>query len=141
MPVTGFKRLSHKLGVGLSGGVLVFDESFRHFKTSVTNWHSLLGVMEYWSAEKTANPLLHDSRLHVFFAGFPLASAASRPATETQGPTAQLKKLAAGQEMNISVRTLQAPILTRRQRARPKEKRTYEREQERFLYSFIKIKR
>ena len=32
-------------------------------------------------------PILH----FCSFAGFPLASAASRPATETQGPTAQLK--------------------------------------------------
>jgi hypothetical protein len=46
-----------------------------------------------------------------FFAGFPLASAASRPATETQGPTAQLKKLAAGRQMNTRARIMQAPIL------------------------------
>jgi hypothetical protein len=62
-------------------------------------------------------------------AGFPLASAASRQATETQGPTAQLKKLAAGREMNTSVRTLQAPILPidngrdRKRSARSKESR------------------
>src|SRR2546423_10627966 len=31
-------------------------------------------------------------------AGLPLTSAASRPATETQGPTAQLQKLVAGRE-------------------------------------------
>jgi hypothetical protein len=64
-----------------------------------------------------------------FFAGFPLASTASRPATETQGPTAQLKKLAAGQEVNTSVRTLQAPILPIH-----KKKRMHGREEERFLY-------
>jgi hypothetical protein len=64
-----------------------------------------------------------------FFAGFPLASTASRPATETQGPTAQLKKLAAGQEVNTSVRTLQAPILPIY-----KKKRMHGREEERFLY-------
>jgi hypothetical protein len=33
---------------------------------------------------------LQYSITHFFFAGFPLASKASRPATETQGPTALL---------------------------------------------------
>jgi hypothetical protein len=60
---------------------------------------------------KTNQPIIQSLNHGILLAGFPLASAASRPATETQGPTAQLQKLAAGQEMNTSVRTLQAPIL------------------------------
>jgi hypothetical protein len=60
---------------------------------------------------KTNQPIIQSLNHGILFAGFPLASAASRPATETQGPTAQLQKLAAGREMNTSVRTLQAPIL------------------------------
>src|SRR5205085_11685824 len=38
--VAGLKRFGGKLGVSVSGCVLVFSESFRHFKTTVTNWHS-----------------------------------------------------------------------------------------------------
>ena len=37
--VAGFKRLGDKLGVGFCGCALVFDESLRHFKTTVTDWH------------------------------------------------------------------------------------------------------
>ena len=54
----------------------------------------------------SASFLLHPS----FFrrAGFPLASMASHPATETQGPTAQCKKLAAGRGINTIPALLQA---------------------------------
>ena len=44
--VTGLKRLGDELGVGICGCVLVFDESFRHFKTTVTNWHMILRMKE-----------------------------------------------------------------------------------------------
>ena len=39
--VTGFKRLGDELGVGFCGRTLLFGESFRHFKTTVTNWHMI----------------------------------------------------------------------------------------------------
>jgi hypothetical protein len=52
-------------------------------------------------------PLLHCSILN---AGLPLTSAASRPATETQGPTAQLQKLVAGRGINTTKPGLQAGI-------------------------------
>jgi hypothetical protein len=49
MSVTGFKGLGDELGVGFCGCVLFFDESFRHLKTTVSNWHIiLLGVLEFW---------------------------------------------------------------------------------------------
>jgi hypothetical protein len=41
VPLTGFKRLGSELGVSVSDCALVFGESFRHFKTTVTNWHIL----------------------------------------------------------------------------------------------------
>ena len=44
---------------------------------------------------KSTTASLQYSIAPCFFTGFPLASAASRQATETQGPTAQLQKLAA----------------------------------------------
>ena len=37
--VAGFKGLGNELGVGFGGGALIFGESLRHFKTTVTNWH------------------------------------------------------------------------------------------------------
>ena len=37
--ITGFKGLGGKLGVGICGCALVLDEGFRHFKTTVTDWH------------------------------------------------------------------------------------------------------
>src|SRR5437879_4888937 len=40
VPITGLKRLGGELGVNVCGCALVFGESFRHFKTTVTNWHS-----------------------------------------------------------------------------------------------------
>jgi len=42
--------------------------------------------------------------------GLPLTSAASRPATETQGPTAQLQKLVAGRGINTTEPALQVSI-------------------------------
>ena len=38
--VTGLERLGGELGVSVCGCVLVFGENFRHFKTTVTNWHN-----------------------------------------------------------------------------------------------------
>ncbi|SRR6266436_5693520 len=87
---------------------------------------------------KTNQPIIQSLNHGILLAGFPLASAASRPATETQGPTAQLQKLAAGREMNTSVRTLQAPILPIDKGGATTKKRTHGRAQERFLYSFMK---
>jgi hypothetical protein len=46
----------------------------------------------------------------IFFAGFPLASAASRQATEPQGPTAQLQKLAAGEGIKTKYAGMQVDI-------------------------------
>src|SRR4249919_3520528 len=43
-------------------------------------------------------------------AGLPLTSAASRPATETQGPTAQLQKLVAGRGINTTKPGLQVGV-------------------------------
>ena len=40
--VAGFKRLGDELGIGICGRALVFSESFRHFKTTVTDWHLLI---------------------------------------------------------------------------------------------------
>ena len=37
--VSGLKGLGGKLGVSVSGCALFFRESFRHFKTTVTDWH------------------------------------------------------------------------------------------------------
>src|SRR4029077_10099265 len=42
--VTGLKRLGCELGISVCSCVLVFDEGFRHLKTTVTNWHNF-----YWS--------------------------------------------------------------------------------------------
>ena len=39
--IAGFEWLGNELGVSICGCVLVFDESFRHFKTTVTDWHIL----------------------------------------------------------------------------------------------------
>jgi hypothetical protein len=47
----------------------------------------------------------------MLFAGLPLASAASRQATEPQGPTAQLQKLAAGRGIKTISTGLQGDIL------------------------------
>ena len=40
VPVAGFKRLGDEFCVSICGCALVFDESFRHFKTTVTDWHN-----------------------------------------------------------------------------------------------------
>ena len=42
VPIAGLKRLGGKFGVSISGCALVFSESFRHFKTTVTDWHMFL---------------------------------------------------------------------------------------------------
>src|SRR6266404_2440597 len=47
MAVAGFKRLGDKLGVGICGCLLVFNESFRHFKTTVTDWHFLFSNIDF----------------------------------------------------------------------------------------------
>src|SRR5438093_7546440 len=84
--VTGFEWLGSKLCVGICGCALVLTESFRHFKTTVTDWHNLIGDSEadfgqfFFPVSDIYFPVL-------LIAGFPLASAASHPATETQGPT------------------------------------------------------
>jgi hypothetical protein len=49
--------------------------------------------------------------LQFLITGFPLTSAASRLATDTQGPTAQLQKLAAERGINTNQPVLQAAIL------------------------------
>jgi hypothetical protein len=40
--VTGFEWFGSKFCVGICGGALVLTESFRHFKTTVTDWHDLI---------------------------------------------------------------------------------------------------
>src|SRR5205085_10982034 len=40
VPITGLKRLGGKLGVSVYGCALIFAESLRHFKTTVTDWHT-----------------------------------------------------------------------------------------------------
>ena len=71
-----------------------------------------VGVLEFWSAAETAllfnysiTPLLH-----AWGTGFPLASAASRQATEPQGPTAQLQKLAAECGIKTKTKEMQGDI-------------------------------
>ena len=39
VPIAGLKRLGGEFGVCICGCALVFGESFRHFKTTVTDWH------------------------------------------------------------------------------------------------------
>ena len=94
--VAGLKGFGDKLGVGFSGRRLLFDEGLRHFKTTVTNWHRTVWMKEELRIKKSGCPTtLHPSAFLLLpskSAGFPLASAVSRPATETQGPTAQRVK-------------------------------------------------
>src|SRR5262249_52929325 len=40
--VAGLKRLGGELCISICGRALVFCESFRHFKTTVTDWHILV---------------------------------------------------------------------------------------------------
>jgi hypothetical protein len=40
--ITGFEWLGGKFCVGICGCALVLTESFRHFKTTVTDWHILI---------------------------------------------------------------------------------------------------
>ena len=40
--VAGFKRLGDEFCIGICGRALVFSESLRHFKTTVTDWHLLI---------------------------------------------------------------------------------------------------
>ena len=42
VPITGLKRLGGEFGVSICGCALVFGESFRHLKTTVTDWHNFL---------------------------------------------------------------------------------------------------
>src|SRR5947208_15925148 len=44
--IAGFEWLGNELGVSICGCVLVFDESFRHFKTTVTDWHLLFSNVD-----------------------------------------------------------------------------------------------
>src|SRR4029434_5799005 len=48
--ITGFKWLGSKTGVRICGCALVFSESFRHFKTTVTNWHNQFSNVDFRSA-------------------------------------------------------------------------------------------
>src|SRR5882724_12509582 len=92
VPVTGFERFGSKSGIGICGCALVFGESFRHFKTTVTDWHLIFSNVDFRLAiEDRDGGTIEIENLKskfLLFAGFPLASAVSRPATETQGPTA-----------------------------------------------------
>src|SRR5438132_7124861 len=47
MAIAGFKRLGEKLRVGFCSSALVFDESFRHLKTTVTDWHVLFSNIDF----------------------------------------------------------------------------------------------
>src|SRR5205814_889332 len=40
VPITGLKWLGGELGVSVCGCALIFAESLRHFKTTVTDWHN-----------------------------------------------------------------------------------------------------
>jgi hypothetical protein len=40
--VAGLKRLGSEFCVGISSRALVLPESFRHFKTTVTDWHIVI---------------------------------------------------------------------------------------------------
>src|SRR5436309_6781262 len=40
--VAGFERLGYELCIGICGCALIFRESLRHFKTTVTDWHILI---------------------------------------------------------------------------------------------------
>src|SRR6266516_2478417 len=94
MSVTGFERLGTKFGIGICGCALVFGESFRHFKTTVTDWHILifdfrcrLPIWKRVTPGWRKAPINRKSailNLQFLIAGFPLASAASHPATETR---------------------------------------------------------
>jgi hypothetical protein len=93
VPIAGFKRLGGEFGVRICGCALVFSESFRHLKTTVTDWHLIFSNVDFRLAiedrERTDNQKFENLKSKfLLFAGFPLASAVSRPATETQGPTA-----------------------------------------------------
>ena len=101
--VAGFKGFGDKLRVGFRGAVLVFDEGLRHFKTTVMNWHTAnfrMSNLDFRLKTKRLGQSKSENLNSKFLlsAGLPLTSAASRLATETQGPTAQLQKLAAGRE-------------------------------------------
>src|SRR5437868_3366290 len=95
--VAGFERLGYELCIGICGCALIFRESLRHFKTTVTDWHILISDRRLPVCDLKRERRLGDSpynrkstilNLAIPFAGFPLASAASHPAMETQGPTA-----------------------------------------------------
>src|SRR5436190_18596585 len=111
MTVARFKGLGDEPRVGFCGTVLVFHESFRHFKTTVMNWHNLVSDCEFRIADRFFFPVSGFYFPVSLSAGLPLTSAASRPATETQGPTTQLQKLAAGRGINTNAKRLQASIL------------------------------
>src|SRR5881397_1824425 len=86
--VTGFEWLGSKFCVGICGCALVLTESFRHFKTTVTDWHLQFSNVDFRLAIEDRG-VAKQSKIEIpSVAGFPLASAASHPAMETQGPTA-----------------------------------------------------
>jgi hypothetical protein len=74
------------------------------------NWHNLISDCEFRIADRLFFPVSGFYFPVSFSAGLPLTSAASRPATETQGPTAQLQKLVAGRGINTNAKSLQATI-------------------------------
>src|SRR5919198_5958209 len=45
--VTGLKRFGGEFGVSIGGCALVFSESFRHFKTTVTDWHLMFSNVDF----------------------------------------------------------------------------------------------
>ena len=45
--ITGLKWLGGEFGVSIGGCALVFGESFRHFKTTVTDWHLIFSNVDF----------------------------------------------------------------------------------------------
>src|SRR6266480_2928252 len=77
--VTGFERLGSKFCVIICGCALVFTESLRHFKTTVTDWHNLIADCRQRIAD-SFSPVSGICFPVFLIAGFPLASATSHPA-------------------------------------------------------------
>src|SRR5882724_13242490 len=91
VPITGLKWLGGEFGVSICGCALVFRESLRHLKTTVTDWHLIFSNVDFRltieDRERADNRNSKNLKSKfLLLAGFPLASAVPRQATETQGP-------------------------------------------------------
>src|ERR1044072_3438794 len=89
--IAGLKRLSGEFSVSICRRALVFGESLRHLETTVADRHNLIfnwriSIFD-WMRNSNDEWAIANLRSESI-AGFPLASAISHPAMETQGPTA-----------------------------------------------------